>query len=283
MDSSFKKVFQEQYVEFADQLEETFPELEPLLKAALALSEEERAEAFARDVLPTMAAVQGKKEAPTMLLPGVKLPAGTWGALSENNRKSILSYLGLLCSCTLFSVENDGSGGETNAGGAWKGAMKWYEDMMNQWKEKAGGVDWASMTSKISSIFGMGTGVSGEGFKLPEKFLKGHLARLVEELMSDFKPEDFGFSEEEVKKMEEDFNGGGGSGAFEMLMKVYTEKPDIIQKIIERVGNRLKAKIATGKINPKQIAIEAEELMHEFTDNPEFLHCYVYFESDEII
>ncbi len=274
MDSSFKKLFQEQYLEFADQLEETFPELEPHLKAALALSEDERIDAFARDVLPAMANVQGKKEEPTFLLPGVKLPAGVWVTLSENNKKSILSYLGLLCSCTLFTVETDdvsGAGVGAGVGGkeGWKGAAKWYEEMMNQWKDKATGVDWSSMTSKISSIFGLGTGLSGEGFKLPEKFMKGHLARLVEELMSDFKPEDFGFTEEEIKGLEANM-ANGASGAFEMLMKVYTDKPDIIQKIIERVGNRLKSKIMSGSINPKQIASEAEELMKEFTDNPEF-------------
>lgn len=275
MDSSFKKLFQEQYLEFADQLEEVFPELEPSLKAALALSEDERIDAFARDVLPAMANVQGKKEEPTFLLPGVHLPSGTWGTLSENNKKSILSYLGLLCSCALFTVENDDVSGVAGVGDAsagkegWKGAAKWYEEMMNQWKEKATGVDWSSMTSKISSIFGLGTGLSGEGFKLPEKFMKGHLARLVEELMSDFRPEDFGFSEEEIKGLEANM-AGGATGAFEMLMKVYTDKPDIIQKIIERVGNRLKAKIMSGKINPKEIAAEAEELMKEFTDNSEF-------------
>lgn len=269
MDSSFKKLFEEQYLEFADQLEETFPELEPQLKAALALSEDERIDAFARDVLPHMANVQGKKEEPTYLLPGVKLPAGTWRTLSENNKKSILSYLGLLCSCSLFTVENNDISGSAFGKEGWKGAMKWYEEMMNQWKEKATGVDWSSMTSKISSIFGLNLGISGEGFKLPEKFMKGHLARLVEELMADFKPEDFGFSEEEIKGLEANM-ANGATGAFEMLMKVYTEKPDIIQKIIERVGNRLKAKIMSGSINPKHIAAEAEELMKEFTDNPEF-------------
>lgn len=270
MDSSFKKLFQEQYLEFADQLEETFPELEPGLKAALALSEDERIDAFARDVLPGMVNVQQKKEAPEFLLPGVRLPAGTWESLSENNKKSILSYLGLLCSCSLFTVEHDGSGAAAGAGKeGWKGAAKWYADMMNQWKDKASDIDWSSMTSKISSIFGLGTGLSGEGFKLPEKFMKGHLARLVEELMSDFKPEDFGFSEEEIKDLEANM-ANGATGAFEMLMKVYTDKPDIIQKIIERVGNRLKSKIMSGSINPKQIAAEAEELMKEFTDNPEF-------------
>lgn len=273
MDSSFKKLFQEQYLEFADQLEETFPELEPELKAALALSDDERIEAFARDVLPGMVNVQQKKEAPGYLLPGVHLPKGTWETLSENNKKSILSYLGLLCSCSLFTVETEdvsGAGvGATAGKEGWKGAAKWYSDMMNQWKDKVTGVDWSSMGSKISSIFGLGTGLSGEGFKLPEKFLKGHLARLVEELMSDFKPEDFGFSEAEIKDLEQKMSDGA-SGAFEMLMKVYTDKPDIIQKIIERVGNRLKSKIMSGSINPKQIAAEAEELMKEFTDNPEF-------------
>jgi hypothetical protein len=271
MDSSFKKLFQEQYLEFADQLEETFPELEPVLKAALALSDDERIESFSRDVLPGMAGVQGKKEVPTFLLPGVHLPSGTWDTLSENNRNSILSYLGLLCSCALFTVENEDVSGAAAGMGkeGWKGAATWYTDMMNQWKDKATGLDWSGMTSKISSIFGLGTGLSGEGFKMPDKFLKGHLARLVEELMSDFKPEDFGFSEEEIKSFEASMSNGA-TGAFEMLMKVYTDKPDIIQKIIERVGNRLKSKIMSGSINPKQIAAEAEELMKEFTDNPEF-------------
>jgi hypothetical protein len=261
---SFKELFQAQYVEFADQLEETFPELEPFIKTALELSDEDRIEAFAKEVLPTMASVQGKKEDPTYLLPGVKLPSGIWKTLSENNKKSILSYLGLLCSCSLFTVNNDISGSAANPNGeGWKGAMKWYESMLNQWKEKANGVDWSSMTSKISSVFG----ISGDGFKLPEKFLKGHLARLVEELMVDFKPEDFGFSEEDIKGLE---GSAGGSNAFELLMKVYTQNPDVMQKIIEKVGNRLKSKIMSGSINPKQIAIEAEELMKEFTENPEF-------------
>jgi hypothetical protein len=260
---SFKDLFQAQYVEFADQLEETFPELEPYLKIALGLSEEDRIEMFAKEVLPTMASVQGKKEEPTYLLPGVRLPSGIWHTLSENNKKTILSYLGLLCSCSLFTVNNDMSGGNIPTGEGWKGAMKWYESMLNQWKDKATGVDWSSMTSKLSSIFG----ISGDGFKLPEKFMKGHLARLVEELMSDFKPEDFGFSEEDIKGLEGSADGGN---AFELLMKVYTQNPDVMQKIIEKVGNRLKSRIMSGSINPKQIAIEAEELMKEFTENTEF-------------
>ena len=55
-----------------------------------------------------------------------------------------------------------------------------------------------------------------------------------------------------------------------MLMNFYKKNPDFIQKIVERVGNRLKQKIMSGSINPKQIAQEAEEMMKDFTDNPEF-------------
>ena len=233
--TEFREVFQKQYIEFADELEETFPELEPLLKAALSLSDDERIQEFAKQVLPTMASVQGNGEAPAILLPGVKLSKEAWSVLSENNKKSILSYLGILCSCAIFISGGDTDVSSTDMSNAglpnvgWKGAMKWYESMMNQFNDKASGVDWSSMTSKISSIFG----ISGEGFKLPEKFMKGHLARLVEELMADFKPEDFGFSEEDVKKLDP----SSGSNAFELLMKVYTENPNVMQKIIEKVGN----------------------------------------------
>jgi hypothetical protein len=273
--ASFKKLFQEQYMKFADELEETFPELEPALKRALALSEDDRITQFKKQVLPKMMAVQSKKEAPDMLLPGVKLEPSVWASLSDNNKKSVLSYLGILCSFVLFDGDGDGvgediSGGSAEFGGAWKGASKWYEDLMNEWKTKTGGIDLSSMTSKITSLFG----ISGEGlggFKLPDKFMKGHLARLVEELMRDFKPEDFGFSEEDIKALEKDVGEGGNiMGAFEMLMKVYTKNPDVLQNIIKKVGNRLRAKVMSGAINPKEIAAEAEELMKEFTENSEF-------------
>jgi len=268
---SFKNLFQEQYMKFADEIEETFPELEVALKAALALSEDDRISQFKKQVLPKMMAVQSKKEAPDVLLPGVKLPAGVWGSLSENNKQSILSYLGILCSFVLFDTDGSAEGsGEDGFGGSWKGASQWYEDLMKEWKGKADGVDWSSMTSKITSLFG----ISGEGlggFKLPEKFMKGHLARLVEELMHDFKPQDFGFSDEDIKALEKDAGEGGNiMNAFELLMKVYTKNPDVLQNIIKKVGNRLKAKVMSGSINPKQIAAEAEELMKEFTENSEF-------------
>ena len=217
---TFTQLFNLQYIQFADELEEAFPELEPQLKLALALSEEDRIRKFAEEVLPSMAAVHGSDKEPNCLLPGVKLPAGAWSALSETNRKSILSYLGLLSSCALFNIDGSKVDGENKSSGgipfdtgsaSWKGAMNWYESMMGQWKDKASGVDWSAMTSKISSIFG----ISGEGFKLPEKFMKGHLARLVEELMRDFNPADFGFSEEDIKKLESSAGGDGGmNGAF---------------------------------------------------------------------
>ena len=51
---------------------------------------------------------------------------------------------------------------------------------------------------------------------------------------------------------------------------MYTTKPDLIQGSIQKIGKRLQQKIASGQINPKQIAAEAEELLKTFTDNPAF-------------
>jgi hypothetical protein len=101
--------------------------------------------------------------------------------------------------------------------------------------------------------------------KLPEKFLKGHLARLAEEIMRDFSPADLGLDEETIKKCESD-----PMNAFEMLMKMYTTNPNFIGNAVQKIGKRLQAKIQSGSIRPTEIVAEAEELMKTFSENPAF-------------
>ncbi len=124
-------------------------------------------------------------------------------------------------------------------------------------------VDFSSFTDKFAKIFG----ATGEGMpKIPEKFLKGHIARLAEEIVRDFKPEDFGLDVSEMSK-----HGDDPTKAFEMLMRVYTTNPGIIQKSIQKIGKRLQQKIQSGAIRPQEIIREAEELMKEFSENPAFV------------
>ncbi len=263
---SLREVFNKNYSEFAAALMDTFPELAAPLAAALELPESDRWTRFQAEVLPAMADVQGRNKAPTKLLPGVQLPDGEWDGLSPNNRKAILEYLGLMCSCVLFEMP------DTHTGQNWDGASKWFEGMMGSWKDKMAGFDFKGMTEKFTKIFG----ISAEGGlpSLPEKFMKGHIAKLAEELMKEFKPEDFGLDPELMKECE-----SNPTKAFDILMKVYMNKPGALQSMITRVGKRLQQKFASGALRPEQIVAEAEELMKTFQENPEFVNLMESFKS----
>jgi hypothetical protein len=257
-----ESMFNSKYEEFAGNLREVFPEISIEIDAALALTPEQRIEGFRVHVLPT--ASNYKREVtvnPGFVLPNVPLSDDLWNSISEKSQQSIQEYLTLLS----FSVMLDGAApfGEES--------KEAFEGFMNSWKDRMSGVDFSSFTDKFASMFGMKDGAMP---KLPEKFMKGHLARLAEEMMRDFKPEDFGLDVEELKKFEHE-----PSKAFEMLLKVYTTNPGVIQGSIQKIGKRLQQKIQSGAINPKEIAAEAEELMKEFSTNPAFVEMMGSFKN----
>ncbi len=257
-----ESIFNSKYDEFAGNLRDVFPELAVDIDAAVALDAAARVEGFRTQVLAT--ASNYKREVavnPGFVLPNVLLTDAQWASISESSQKSIQEYLTLLA----FSVMLDGAApfGEES--------KEAFEEFMGSWKDKMSKVDFSSFTEKFASMFGMKEGAMP---KLPEKFMKGHLARLAEEMMRDFKPEDFGLDVEELKKFENE-----PSKAFEMLLKVYTSNPAVIQNSIQKIGKRLQAKIQSGAINPKEIASEAEELMKEFSTNPAFVEMMGSFKN----
>lgn len=159
------------------------------------------------------------------------------------------------------------------------------EDAMNEMKKKMEGVDFQDIIKKFMRFMNPGAdaaaagagadakgmpgieGMFANGFpKLPERFLKGHLARLSQEIVKDITPGDLGISPEMIKECEKD-----PSRAFTLLFSTFSNNPDIIQKTIARIGNRLQHKVQTGVIRPQEIAREAEELMKEFAGNDTFV------------
>jgi hypothetical protein len=168
------------------------------------------------------------------------------------------------------------------------------DDAMNDMKKKLEGVDFQNIIKKFMTFFkstqggegegggeggggGGGTGSSGlpggfeklfeGGFpKIPEKFLKGHMAKLAQEIVKDITPEELGISPEMMAECEKN-----PSRAFDILFQVFSNNPTIIQKTVQRIGKRLQQKIASGAIRPQEIAHEAEELMKEFASNSSFV------------
>jgi hypothetical protein len=271
-------VFQTKYNEFVEDLLGALPEYTAQIQTAKALDDKARLNRFQEEVKVgnTLGAgdeVENNKN-PGRVLPGVEISDAVWASLSENTRKAIWEYVRILSICCFME-----------AGFSEGSKPAWMDDAMNDMKKKLESVDFQNIIKKFMTFFNAGEGKPGEagakaegmpagfeklfesGFpKIPEKFLKGHMAKLAQEIVKDITPEDLGISPELISECEKN-----PSRAFDILFQVFGSNPGNIQKIVQRIGKRLQQKIMSGAIRPQEIAREAEELMKEFAENSSFV------------
>lgn len=263
---SLKVIFNTKYEEFANDLLKTFPELSGKVQACLQIHPEERYSRFVKDILPSHGPIHEESKCPGEVLPGVVITDELWSMISENSHSAIYKYLNILAFCSIYESNKFAEGFGTEK------MKEWTDTFLKQWKEKLSSIDFESMSKKLSEILGS---MGPTAFpKIPEKLLKGHLAKLAEELVREFKPEDFGLSEDELRECDKN-----PSKAFELLTEIYTKKPEVLQNSIKRIANRLQEKIKRGELRPEQIAAEAEELMKEFTENNAFTELMQSFKG----
>jgi hypothetical protein len=264
--SSLNSIFQKKYMEFAKELTQTLPELKDAVKRSLTIPVTNRQKLFSEEVLRACPPTRNRKDCPSVVLPGVQLPVELWSQLSEKSQEAIQDYITLLGFCCIyegFTNPLDLSGNDIKA---------WSDEFLKTWREKMSSVDFNGLSSKIAEMMKtLGPDVLP---KIPERLLKGHLAKLADELVREFKPEDFGLSTEELAACESD-----PAKSFQLLTDIYTKKPEVLQKAITRIAKRLQDKIKTGELRPEQIAAEAEELMKEFSDNNAFTSMLESFKS----
>jgi hypothetical protein len=256
--SSSKDVFQSKFEEFARDLGASCPELLRSIVAALKQTPEDRKAMFRAEVLPSCSPTRDAKECPAYVLPGVAMPKEIWDSLSEKSQKAIQEHLTVLSFCVLMDSEftSDLSGNG------------WTEDiakkMMEDMKEKVKGVDFASLTEKFAKFFG--SSAESNIPKIPEKFLKGQIARLAEEIVKEFKIEDFGI---DPKVMEA--AGNDPSKALHMISEVFMKNPQAFQQTMMKLTKKLQQKVQSGSLRPQELVAEAEELMKTFSENPQFV------------
>ena len=277
-------VFQTKYNEFVEDLMGALPEYGQHIQAAKALDKPTRLNRFQEEVKINNTfnlADNGEdiSKNPGKVLPGVEISDTVWASLSENTHKAIWEYVRILSICCFMEA---GFSEDTKT-------PAWMDDAMKDMKEKLEGVDFQNIIKKFMTFFKSEGGKEGEegakpeglpaglpagfeklfenGFpKLPERFLKGHMAKLAQEIVKDIKPEDLGITPEMVAECEKN-----PSRAFDILFQVFGNNPGIIQKTVQKVGKRLQQKFMSGAINPQEIAREAEELMKEFAGNGNFV------------
>jgi hypothetical protein len=271
-------VFQTKYNEFVEDLMGALPEYSVQIQAAKALDESLRLTKFQEEVKVGNSFggdIEDVTKNPGKVLPGVEISDSVWSSLSENTKKAIWEYVRILSVCSFME-----------AGFSDNSKPAWMDDVMNEMKDKLGGMDFQNIFKKFMTFMkpdgqtgegdeGKSEGSMPAGFeklfengfpKIPEKFLSGHMARLAQEIVKDIKPEDLGISQEMINECEKN-----PSRAFDILFKVFGGNPGIIQKVVQKIGKRLQQKIASGSIRPQEIAREAEELMKEFSSNSSFV------------
>jgi hypothetical protein len=255
--ASFLDIFSQKYDQFAEDLLGALPELSQQIRAAAKLSPKERLSRFNAEVLPAIQKDRDAEANPGTVLPGVSIPNSIWPDLGNSSRSAIQEHLTILAMCSTYDKLKDGM---------------LPEDFMKDWSEKVKGLDFSSVSKKLADMFAnMGPSALP---KIPERFLKGQLAKLAEELVREFKPEDFGLSEEELKACDED-----PARAFTLLTDLYTNRPEVLQKAIKRIGKRLQEKVQRGELRPEQIAAEAEEILKDFTGDGAFKDLLESFRS----
>lgn len=266
-------MFQVKYVEFIEDALGALPEYDVALKAAKGLSEVERLQRFQAEV-PYQHPVDDEKEPsnPGTILPGVVISDHVWASLSLSTKRAIQEHLHILTICSMMEATPFGSDSAKPA---------WMEDIMKEMKTKWESAEMSDLMKKFSAFFASqgqdaastshgddGKETAG-GFSfpsLPERFLKGQLARLAQEIVKDITPEDLGITTEQIAECEKN-----PSNAFQMLFSTFSKNPGILQRTVAKIGKRLQQKVLSGAIRPQEIAREAEELMKEFAGNTSFV------------
>jgi hypothetical protein len=198
------------------------------------------------------------------LVPGFVMTSALWAELGEKTHAAIWKYLSTLLLLAASSGAEplwDLSGFQTS-----------MDAMMDHLKSGGESGAFASMFEQLGKMaetmgFKDLSGAMPAGFKVPERLFKGHIARIVEELVKEFKPEDFGISEEMMDSKDP-------KAIFTNLQEIFTKKPDLLMSAGQKIAKKLQAKFASGSIKREEIISEVEELMKEFSENEQFSELF---------
>ena len=262
MDSPLDSIFQSKYEEFMNSLSEAFSELAEVIKVAREVAPEEREKLYKQMVMPTAGNPnRDMTKAPGMVLPGVFINDAMWNSCSSKTKEAINQFLSLL---TFSITMKEGTGSDFGLGG--DAFRKWADTFMDDWRGKMNRGEFDTFSKRFADMFGNTANFSERLPPFPEKFKKGKLVRLAEDIVKELKPEEFGLDADTVKKCEED-----PSKAFEVIMDTTMRNPERLQNAMKRIMKRLQEKFQRGEFKPQELAAEAEEMMKEFSENPAFV------------
>lgn len=261
--------FGKTYKQFLDDLKGTFPEYTAALTLAESLPDiQERFVEVWRNYAAAVAAQDSRifDTKGIELVPGFVMTEKLWGELSAGTHSAIWKYISTLL---LLAAASESS---KTDGGLWdiSGFQTSMEEMMKHLKSEDGSgafMDMFAQLGKMAESMGLKDLSGASAFKIPEKLFKGHIAKIVEELVKEFKPEDFGITAEMMESKDP-------KAVFNYLQEIFTKKPEMLMAAGQKIAKKLQAKFMSGSIKREEIIREVEELMKEFSDNEAFSELF---------
>lgn len=247
--------FDSTYLQFVHELRQTFPEYADALTSAANLSDKQSVFLSVWKSYTPRIAIQDATlftGAGVELVPGFPMTGKLWGEISSGTRAAIWKYLQSL----LLLGE-----------GEFPGFQEDFAEILK--KLQSGGLgDMKQMFEKMSENFGF-KDMSGaaEHFKLPERMLKGPIAKIAAEIVKEFQPEDFGITPEMLQSNDP-------SRIFSFLQEIFTKNPEMLATAAQKIAKKIQAKFQRGEIKREDIMREVEELMAEFSENDMFSELF---------
>lgn len=258
--------FATMYEQFVHELKETFPEFSDAITHASTLPDVQSRftdvwRSHTKDVASQDAAIF--TTVGLELIPGFVMTASLWSELSVTTQAAIWKYLSSLL--LLAASTEDKSFWDLSG---FKADM---EEMMKRLKEAGGdmgglGGDMKGLfenLGKMAETFGFKDMSGASKFKLPERLFKGHIAKIAEELVKEFKPEDFGISPDMLESDDP-------ARVFMYLQEIFAKNPETLMVAAQKIAKKIQKKFESGQIKREDIIREAEELMAEFSENTAF-------------
>ena len=267
--------FQKYYLEFLDDLEGTFPEFKDDIKFLRTVDEKTSQTKFVKlwkDRTGLLLMQDEEAIFDDEILPNIEISKKLWTELSEKTQNAIFNHLNTLVILSANMMEES----MFDIKGIAEHMKKMEEspimkDLFAKVSEAFFSFD-KSFKKEVKPVGGAGdTGTSEESseetpklpFKIPEKLFKGHIAKMAEELAKEFKPEDFGLSNELLESSDP-------TKVFAYLQEVFTKQPELLMKGAQKIAKKIQTKFERGEIKKEDLLAEAEEMMKEFGENEVF-------------
>ena len=258
------------YQQFLQELTETFPEYTRRLEVAK--NHATPREAFLSVWKPHTSNIAAQNAElfhgeGVELVPGLKMTSSLWSELSVNSQAAIWKYLTTLLLLGTAETGWDISGFQQDMDDMIKrmkaGDHAGMKQMFETFAKMAEGFGFKDLSGGLGGMFGGGGDGAEPKFKIPERLFKGHIAKIAEEIVSEFNPADFGLPPDLMESNDP-------AKIFTFLQEVMTQKPDMLMGIAQRIAKKIQAKFQQGSLNRDELIREAEELMKEFSENEAF-------------